>query len=187
MFIAAPVAWIVLALGTWLAGPSRPGTETEPLSPPSRMAFTCLAAAEASAPCAPSVEYEAKAVPAPMPRIGSARRSGPVARRPTRASIVFFTVAAVQRDDGADQTTEVGRGAGVSGHAASQRLLGARRRRGADFSCKAVGTAPMCIRLSAARVRGVGSSRTPVPGHARQPAALVISGNAQGPPHGTRG
>lgn len=31
-----------------------------------------------------------------------------------------------------------------------------------------------------ARVRGVGSSRTPVSSHARQPAALVISGSAQG-------
>lgn len=38
-----------------------------------------------------------------------------------------------------------------------------------------------------ARVRGVGSSRTPVSGHARQPAALVISGSAPGPPHGVRG
>ncbi|NHI05724.1 hypothetical protein STPH2_1087 [Streptomyces sp. KO7888] len=38
-----------------------------------------------------------------------------------------------------------------------------------------------------ARVSGVGSSWTPVSGHARQPAALVISGSAQEPPHGARG
>ncbi|MCW7940960.1 hypothetical protein AAW14_02525 [Streptomyces hygroscopicus] len=62
--------------------------------------------------------------------------------RPAEA-VVFFIAAAVRRGGQPGRATGLGQGVGVPGRAASQWLLAVRRRRDADFSCEAVGTAPM--------------------------------------------
>ena len=136
--MAMPVAVMVTAFGSCTAGSSSPGTETPLALPPARICWTSAATAALSTACAPLVQA-AEAIPEEANRIGAASSNGPVATRPSTA-MVFFIVAAAHLGGQADQAA--GRGAGVSGRAASPPPCRFGRRRGADFSWKAVGTAP---------------------------------------------